>query len=1042
MKVNCKKIGFLLVCISLLMTSVLGNAVFAETEVVETPEDIEVVGTDEFGAPLRSFVLSNEVGFLHPDNNFSVPIDELVNFFAVYGEPESDTGTSSVVTSSDRLRVLVSDGDPEVKQGTINEYLERDNDLFPSDIVQPGTIENPRNPSFAGVLYKDGDSYFDNGRYIQWYSVTDDFKYYYYEVTVQYTENVPSEVTISAPVENSFTNEDELFVEGNVKDKNDGDKVDVFYTIEKVSDAQDDSDDGNDHSLDENIQLNAEPIIIDNCNDTNTVLDHPFESSINIYDLTDGEYNVIIWTKDKNQASSENVVIPFTVDRTPPEKPIITQDPDIDTPTNEGVTIEIEYPDDASQKKYKVGEDGDWKDYEGSFEVDENETIYAKAIDEAGNESEIAEHEVPNIDTTPPGPPIITTSEDSTVEEPITVTIEPGEDDESGVDRVEYHLLYNPDDSDDENDEQEDSDDSDDENDEQDDSDDSDDENDEQDDSDDSDDENDEQDDSDDSDDENDEQDDSDDSDDENDEQEDSDDSDDENDEQDDSDDSDDENDEQDDSDDSDDENDEQEDSDDSDDENDEQDDSDDSDDENDEQEDSDDSDDENDEQDDSDDSDDENDEQEDSDDSDDENDEPNWTEYKGEFEISRIGMTRIIARTIDNAGNISEEASKDVEIDEKPSPTPTPRPPSRITPTPTPTPTPDTVTRPSDTIPGSDSGSPVDLAVFLQTDKSIYKEGEVITFTIDYTNRSSNVAYGVNVEAEIPENTTLEDGADGEVDEDTITWEIGSLSGRSSGIIEYTVKVDTLDEAEIETTNTATVSFSNDSLNFDDESSTVSFLLYSDRFKDNFHEKYIYGYRDNTFRPGNNITRAEVASIMFNILDLEENILQIKDYPDLTDDHWAYMQIQAVTNENIFTGYEDGSFRPDANITRAEFATVLANHMGYKDIESLQSNFEDIDGHWAQNFIEEIYRAKLIEGYIENDVRLFKPDNEITRAESVTIINNMLFRGPLLGAEIPFDDVEESHWAHGHILESSIDHHYVRNDDETETIVYPDEEE
>jgi uncharacterized repeat protein (TIGR01451 family) len=435
-------------------------------------------------------------------------------------------------------------------------------------------------------------------------------------------------------------------------------------------------------------------------------------------------------------------------------------------------------------------------------------------------------------------------------------------------------------------------------------------------------------------------------------------------------------------------------------------------------------------------------------DDETDETDLPKWTVYKGEFEITRIGTTRIIARTIDNAGNISEEAIKDVKIDKKPTPKPTTppkdndRPPSgggggggKTDPDDD-----DTVKKPDTTVPGATTGSPVDLAVFLHTDKSIYGEGEIITFTIEYKNKSSNTAYGVAIEAEIPNNTTLDKASEGEVDKNKITWKIDTLSGKDSGKIEYTVKVNELDKAEIKATNTATISFTNSALNPDDDSSTISFLLYSDRFKDNFHSKYIYGYEDNTFRPGNNITRAEVAAIMFNILDLKEDNTVAKDYPDLADSHWAYKQIQAVTGANIFTGYEDGSFRPNNYITRAEFATVLANHLGLKNVESLKVNFADIQGHWAKNFIEEIYRVKLIQGYIENDVRVFKPDNHITRAEAVTIINNMLFRGPLLGASAPFDDVAENHWAHGHILESSIDHYYTRNDDETESIVKEEE--
>jgi uncharacterized repeat protein (TIGR01451 family) len=946
------------------MTSVLGNGVFAVFEPSNILEDIEITETDEFGVPLRSFVVSNSQGFLQPKNTFSIPINELENFFAVYGEAQSKNGTASIITTSNNLRLLVDSGEPEIIRATISECLTSDVDMFPETITQPGTVQNPQNPFFAGVLYKDDDSYFKDGKYIQWYSITDDFKYYFYEVTVQYTENVPSEVTISSPENYLFTNKDKLFIDGNVTDKNNGDKIDIFYSFKKVIRNENEMDEEDEDSIfGKTLQFTDESIIIENCTDTYTVLEHPFTGSIDISSLEDGEYTVDFWGIDKNQASSKIVTISFTVDRTPPGKPIITQEPDNDTPTNDSVIVEIEYPDDPAEKKYKVGEDDDWKDYEGPIEVDENDTIYAKSEDEAGNESEIAEHEVTNIDTTPPGPPTITTSADSTIEKPIYVTIEPGIDEGSGVNRVEFRL-YDPnenieidanvyDETDETNEDNED-----DETDETD-----------------------------------------------NDDETDETDNDDETDETD------------------------------EDEETDETDETD--------------NDDEADETDETDETDEDNEADETGDDDEtDETDLPKWTVYKGEFEITRIGTTRIIARTIDNAGNISEEAIKDVKIDKKPTPKPTTppkdndRPPSgggggggKTDPDDD-----DTVKKPDTTVPGATTGSPVDLAVFLHTDKSIYGEGEIITFTIEYKNKSSNTAYGVAIEAEIPNNTTLDNASEGEVDKNKITWKIGTVSGKDSGKIEYTVKVNELDKAEIKATNTATISFTNSALNPDDDSSTISFLLYSDRFKDNFHSKYIYGYEDNTFRPGNNITRAEVAAIMFNILDLKEDNTVVKDYPDLADSHWAYKQIQAVTGANIFTGYEDGSFRPDNYITRAEFATVLANHLGLKNVESLKVNFADIQGHWAKNFIEEIYRVKLIQGYIENDVRVFKPDNHITRAEAVTIINNMLFRGPLLGASAPFDDVAENHWAHGHILESSIDHYYTRNDDETESIVKEEE--
>ena len=200
------------------------------------------------------------------------------------------------------------------------------------------------------------------------------------------------------------------------------------------------------------------------------------------------------------------------------------------------------------------------------------------------------------------------------------------------------------------------------------------------------------------------------------------------------------------------------------------------------------------------------------------------------------------------------------------------------------------------------------------------------------------------------------------------------------------------MDKAEVSTSNTAMISCVNVAKLEDDTSKTI-FLLYSKTT--NSHKKYMAGYEDKTFRPGNNITRAEVAAMMSNVLGINKVESVSKNYTDLKNTHWAYDSINAVTSAGLFEGYQDGSFHPDSYITRAEFATVLANYLELKNVDHDSFNFADISNHWARNFIEEIFRVKLIEGYIENGERLFKPDNNITRSEAVTIVNKMLFRGP-----------------------------------------------
>jgi uncharacterized repeat protein (TIGR01451 family) len=429
------------------------------------------------------------------------------------------------------------------------------------------------------------------------------------------------------------------------------------------------------------------------------------------------------------------------------------------------------------------------------------------------------------------------------------------------------------------------------------------------------------------------------------------------------------------------------------------------------------------------------------------------WLEYieGNTIEIKKLGKTTISARTIDKAGNISPVTSKTVTIlerskdnnnnggnsggnnggnnggnsggnsggnnggnsgnnsgDEK-------------------------ATEPKDKVP---TVTAVDLSVFISSDKSKYAEGDTITFIIDYKNKSNIQVNNVTIKAEIPEYTTISEMAGGTVDGAFIEWKVEKIAANTSAKIEYKVSVNKLDKAEVNSSNTATISSANITKTEDDSSKTI-FLLYSNI--DNFHAKYIEGYTDNTFRPANNITRAEVAAMMYNVLGINKEASTNKNYTDVKSTHWAYECINVVTGSGLFVGYSDGSFHPDSFITRAEFATVLANYLELKNVEHDKMNFSDISKHWARNFIEEIYRVKLIEGYIEQGERLFKPDNNISRSEAVTIVNKMLFRGPLSGIEIPFKDVAETHWAYGHILESALDHNFKRNEDDSETAILKD---
>jgi uncharacterized repeat protein (TIGR01451 family) len=327
----------------------------------------------------------------------------------------------------------------------------------------------------------------------------------------------------------------------------------------------------------------------------------------------------------------------------------------------------------------------------------------------------------------------------------------------------------------------------------------------------------------------------------------------------------------------------------------------------------------------------------------------------------------------------------------------------------------------------------PVDLAVSISADKSSYEEQQVITYTINYRNKSNSTALGTIIKAEIPKFTKVEDAAGGKVSGTSIEWSIGDLAGNAVKSITYKVKVDLLSQAEMYTENSVSISCLNPLVNTEDDTSSIKVLLYSNRYAVGSHTAYIKGYPDKTFKPEKEVTRAEIATMFARIMGLDISTNYTQTYDDVSPKHWAAASIEAVSRAGIFKGDDKGLFNPDAPITRAELATTIFRYLKLNNVTPFDMHFTDIEGHWAANFIEEIYRFNIIKGY---DDGTFKPNNKIKRSEVVTMFNRMLYRGPLTGVESSFPDVKKTHWAHGHIEEASRDHKYKRDEAGNEVIV------
>ena len=199
---------------------------------------------------------------------------------------------------------------------------------------------------------------------------------------------------------------------------------------------------------------------------------------------------------------------------------------------------------------------------------------------------------------------------------------------------------------------------------------------------------------------------------------------------------------------------------------------------------------------------------------------------------------------------------------------------------------------------------------------------------------------------------------------------------------------------------------------------------------KTELHRAYINGYPDGSVKPQGEITRGEVAAIMSRLhADLEEIEYSTETkYSDVKATDWYAKHIAYVSDKGLMEGYEDGSFKPEDKITRAEYATVVAR---FKNLERIATSFEDSKDHWASEFIGAVANKKWITGYPDGS---FKPANNITREEVVTMTNKMLDRkvdeqgiGDLNIKK--FTDLQYGTWSYYELVEATNNHEYVRRE-------------
>ncbi len=197
-------------------------------------------------------------------------------------------------------------------------------------------------------------------------------------------------------------------------------------------------------------------------------------------------------------------------------------------------------------------------------------------------------------------------------------------------------------------------------------------------------------------------------------------------------------------------------------------------------------------------------------------------------------------------------------------------------------------------------------------------------------------------------------------------------------------------------------------------------------------HLAFLSGYANGTFEPDRNMTRAEVTTMFARLLTekMAADQTYSNTFSDVAKSHWAANYIGYMQQFGIITGYADGSFRPDASVTRAEFAAIASR---FERLTEGTKSFSDVPGnHWAAKYINFAATRGWVNGYADGT---FRPNNSITRAEVAAVTCRLLERNAdqsyirsHLSELRAFTDVSESHWAYWYTIEAANGHDYTKS--------------
>lgn len=279
-----------------------------------------------------------------------------------------------------------------------------------------------------------------------------------------------------------------------------------------------------------------------------------------------------------------------------------------------------------------------------------------------------------------------------------------------------------------------------------------------------------------------------------------------------------------------------------------------------------------------------------------------------------------------------------------------------------------------------------------------------------------------------------------------TVTYDMGPL-GKKTEKVEHDLYPREVPEPELEAALFLGWFDKDDNLVNPDSIFVTEDVTYYARFERNIddiletveHKSYINGYSEGTFKPYKGITRAESAKIFYSLLKTQD--YNKKTFIDVKAGQWFADAVGVMAQLGIVGGYNDGYFYPNRVITRAEFVKMAA---GFDTLETGKNIFSDVKaGSWYERYVVSATTKGWINGYSDGT---FKPNAPITREEAVTVVNKMLKRYPDSEVKTfekakSFFDVYTNFWSYGQIMEASNSHEYWNKDDEAKTEVWTEYE-